>query len=96
MARRKKVLPDVGERFWQMDNRFWIIDDPDFSVDVGTLVIGFMAKEELCCDSAELGLEHPSREIDHVVLADILNTHGSVVIWDLHTRDSLLMTRRVD
>jgi len=86
----------TGARFWKMDNRFWIIDDPDFSVDVGSMVIGFMAKEELCCENAEVQLENPSREIDHDELADLLNTHGSVVIWDLHTRNTLLMTRRVD
>jgi len=86
----------TGARFWKMDNRFWVIDDPDFTDDVGSLVIGFMAKEELCCDGAEVQLENPSREIDYNELADILNTHGSVVIWDLHTRNTLLMTRRDD
>ena len=85
----------VAERFWTMDNRFWIVFDPDFT-KVGSMVIGFMSKEELCCESAEVQLDCPSREIDLSVLEDILTTHGSVVIWDLHTRDTLLMTRRSD
>jgi len=85
----------VSERFWKMENRFWVIDDPDFcDGDVGSMVIGFMAKEELCCDAAELGMDHPSREVDMEELGDILTNHGSVLLWDLHTRDTLLMTKR--
>ena len=86
----------VNERFWKMDNRFWIIDDPDFSPNVGSIVIGFMAKEELCCVDAKLGLDHPSREIDQQELVEILGTHGSALLWDLHTRASVLMTRKSD
>ena len=90
-------MNDVAERFWKMDNRFWVVDDPGFSDGgVATMVIGFMSKEELCCDGAEVQMDCPSREIDLSVLEDILTTHGSVVIWDLHTRDTLLMTRRTD
>ena len=86
-------MNDVGERFWQMDNRFWIIKDPRYN-EHGSTVIGFMAKEELCCDGAEVQMDCPSREIDKSVLADILTTHGSVLIWDLHTRETVMMTKR--
>jgi len=86
----------VSERFWKMDNRFWIVDDPDLDrAGYGwNLVIGFMAKEELCCDGAELGMNSPSREVDMEELVGILSNHGSVLLWDLHTRDTLLMTKR--
>jgi len=87
----------TGARFWKMDNRFWVIDDPGFSDGgVATMVIGFMSREELCCESAEVQLDCPSREIDYLEMDEILTTHGSIVIWDLHTRNTLLMTRRVD
>tara|TARA_R100001086_G_scaffold77295_1_gene37456 strand:- start:97 stop:423 length:327 start_codon:yes stop_codon:yes gene_type:complete len=82
----------VSERFWKMENRFWVIDAPDFK----NMVIGFMAREELCCDGAELGMVHPSREVEMEVLVDILSNHDSVLLWDLHTRETLLMTKRVN
>jgi len=88
------MTENVSERFWKMDNRYWIVDDPDFSPKVGSLVIGFMAKEELCCDGAKLMMEHPSREVDMEEIAEILGTHASALLWDLHTRDTLLMTKR--
>ena len=87
---------NVHERFWQMDNRFWVVDYPTFGDEVGCMVIGFMCREELCCDGAEVQMEYPSREIEHNVLADILDTHGSVLIWDLHTRETVMMTKRGD
>jgi len=83
----------VSERFWKMDNRFWIVFDPDFT-EVGSMVIGFMPREELCCDGAELGMDHPVKEVDMEEMADILNNHGSVLLWDLQTRDTLMMTKR--
>jgi len=83
----------VAERFWKMDNRFWIVFDPDFT-EVGSMVIGFMPKEELCCDGAELGMDHPVKEVDMEEMADILTNHGSVLLWDLQTRDTLMMTKR--
>ena len=83
----------VAERFWKMDNRFWIVFDPDFT-EVGSMVIGFMPREELCCDGAELGMDHPVKEVDMEEMADILTNHGSVLLWDLHTRDTLMMTKR--
>ena len=83
----------VAERFWKMDNRFWIVFDPDFT-EVGSMVIGFMPREDLCCDGAELGMDHPVKEVDMEEMADILTNHGSVLLWDLHTRDTLLMTKR--
>jgi len=85
-------MNDVGERFWQMDNRFWIIKDPRYN-EHGSTVIGFIAKEELCCDGAEVQMDHPSMEVDKDELAEILRTYDSVLLWDMHTRDSLLMTR---
>ena len=86
---------DVAGRFWKMDNRFWLVFDPDFT-KIGSMVVGFIAREELCCESAELGMMHPVREIDRDELGEILEDHGSVLIWDLHTRDSLMMTKRGD
>jgi len=83
----------VSERFWKMDNRFWIVFDPDFT-EVSSLVIGFMPREELCCDGAELGMEHPVKEVDMEEMVDILSNHGSVLLWDLQTRDTLMMTKR--
>ena len=83
----------VAERFWKMDNRFWIVFDPDFT-EVGSMVIGFMPREDLCCDGAELGMDHPAKEVDMEEMADILTNHGSVLLWDLHTRDTLMMTKR--
>jgi len=83
----------VSERFWKMDNRFWIVFDPDFT-EVGSMVIGFMPREELCCDGAELGMEHPVKEVDMEEMVDILSNHGSVLLWDLQTRDTLMMTKR--
>jgi len=83
----------VAERFWKMDNRFWIVFDPDFT-EVGSMVIGFMPREELCCDGAELGMDHPVKEVDMEEMADILTNHGSVLLWDLQTRDTLMMTKR--
>jgi len=83
----------VAERFWKMDNRFWIVFDPDFT-EVGSMVIGFMPREDLCCDGAELGMDHPVKEVDMEEMADILTNHGSVLLWDLHTRDTLMMTKR--
>ena len=83
----------VAERFWKMDNRFWIVFDPDFT-EVGSMVIGFMPREDLCCDGAELGMDHPVKEVDMEEMADILPIHGSVLLWDLHTRDTLMMTKR--
>ena len=89
------MTENVSERFWKMDNRFWIIDDPEWcDGDVGSIVIGFMAKEELCCDGAKPVFEHTSREVDMEEIAEILGTHGSALLWDLHTRDTLLMTKR--
>ena len=85
---------NVSERFWKMENKFWIVDDPDFSSEVGSVVIGFMAKEELCCDGAKLQLDNPSREIDMDEVADILGNHGSALLWDLHTRETVMMTKR--
>jgi len=91
---------NVSERFWKMDNRFWIIDDPEwcdglnFDIDVRSIIIGFMAKVELCCDEAKLMSEHPSREVDMEEIVEILGTHGSALLWDLHTRDTILMTKR--
>jgi len=91
----------VSERFWEMENRFWIVFDPDFKVKEldlpgDTVVIGFMAKEELCCDTAELQMEHPSEEIDVKKLVTILQDEDEVFLLDLHTRHSVLMTRRDD
>ena len=83
----------VAERFWTMDNKFWIVFDPDFT-EVGSMVIGFMPREELCCDGAELGMDHPVKEVDMEELGDILSNHGSVLLWDLQTRDTLMMTKR--
>jgi len=83
----------VAERFWTMDNRFWIVFDPDFT-EVGSMVIGFMPREELCCDGAELGMDHPVKEVDMDELGGILSNHGSVLLWDLQTRDTLMMTKR--
>ena len=83
----------VAERFWTMDNRFWIVFDPDFT-EVGSMVIGFMPREELCCDGAELGMDHPVKEVDMEEMVDILSNHGSVLLWDLQTRDTLMMTKR--
>jgi len=96
---KMKMNENVSERFWKMDNRFWIVDDPEYaerelSVSMSIIVIGFMAKEELCCDGAQLVMEHPSREVDMEEIAEILGTHGSALLWDLHTRDTLLMTKR--
>jgi|TARA_R110000751_G_scaffold262_1_gene1238 hypothetical protein len=90
----------VDERFWNMDNRFWIIFDTAFKVgelDVSeeTVVIGFMAKKELCCDSAELGMDHPVQEVDEDELFSILGAEDQVLLWDLHTRDSVLMKKKV-
>ena len=86
---------NTHERFWQMDNRFWIVFDPDFT-EVGSLIIGFMCREELCCDSAELGMEHPVKEIDKLEMVSILEDHGSILLWDLFTRDTVMMTKRGD
>jgi len=83
----------VAERFWKMDNRFWIVFDPDFT-EVGSMVIGFMPRKELCCNGAELGMDHPVKEVDMEELGDILSNHGSVLLWDLQTRDTLMMTKR--
>ena len=89
------MTENVSERFWKMDNRFWIIDDPEWSDGtVGSMVIGFMPREDLCCDGAELGMDHPVKEVDMEEMADILTNHGSVLLWDLHTRDTLMMTKR--
>jgi len=90
----------VDGRFWDMDNRFWIIFDTAFKVgelDVPgeTVVIGFMAKEALCCDNAELQMEHPTKEIDEDELFSILSAEDQVLLLDLHTRDSVLMKKRV-
>jgi len=84
---------NVAERFWKMDNRFWIVFDPDFT-EVGSMVIGFMPREEFCCDGAELGMDHPVKEVDMEEMVDILSNHGSVLLWDLQTRDTLMMTKR--
>jgi len=93
--RGEKMSENVSERFWKMDNRFWIIDDPEWADGtVGSIVIGFMAKEELCCDGAKPVFEHTSREVDMEEIAEILGTHSSALLWDLHTRDTLLMTKR--
>jgi len=93
--RGEKMSENVSERFWKMDNRFWIIDDPEWSDGtVGSMVIGFMAREELCCEGAKPVFEHTSREVDMEEIAEILGTHSSALLWDLHTRDTLLMTKR--
>jgi len=73
----------TSERFWKMDNRFWIVFDPDFKMKEldlpgDTVVIGFMSKEELCCDSAELGMEHPVKEVDEKELVFILDTQDEL------------------
>ena len=85
----------VAERFWTMDNRFWIVFDPDFT-EVGSMVIGFMPRTVLCCDSAEPQLEHPCREVDKDELMNLLRAHDAVVIWDMLHLESLGMTRRAD
>ena len=93
--RGEKMSENVSERFWKMDNRFWIIDDPEWSDGtVGSMVIGFMARAELCCEGAKPVFEHTSREVDMEEIAEILGTHSSALLWDLHTRDTLLMTKR--
>jgi len=53
-----------------------------------------VSEQELCCDGAKLVMEHPSREVDMEEIAEILGTHGSALLWDLHTRETLLMTKR--
>ena len=89
------MLLNVHERFWQMDNRYWIVFYPDFT-KVGSMVIGFMSKEELCCDSAELGMDHPVKELDKEELATILADHGSILLWDFFTNGMMMMTKRGD
>jgi len=51
--------------------------------------------ERFWSDSAELGMDHPVKEVDEDELFSILGAEDQVLLWDLHTRDSVLMKKRV-
>ena len=89
-------MNEIHTRFFEEDNRFWAIADPAYPTADYSMVIGFMPRTVLCCDSAEPQLEYPCREVDKDELMNLLRAHDAVVIWDMLHLESLGMTRRAD